>query len=99
MTYLPMTSEEIEQFERDHEALDLASHQPPYPKEPKMDFIVTYKVSVTMERAEEEAADQGEDDFSDDAEGTTELMIQNEIEGDSNDLYDITGQVKVTHII
>lgn len=97
MTYPPMTSEELEQFERDHEALDLASHQPSYPKEPKMDFLVTYQVSMSMERARELAADEGEDDFSDDPEGTTEVMIQNEIEGNNSDSYDITGQVKVDY--
>ncbi len=95
MTY-EMTSEEIEQFERDHQALDLDSHQP-HPEKYIMDFEVTYRVSVDLERATEEAADQGETDFNDDPEGTTAQMIQNEIEGESNDLYDVSGQVRVSH--
>lgn len=81
----------------DHHQLDLDSHIPP--KENLiMEFEVTFIVSIKEDDAREWAADEGEEDFHEDPIDTTEIMIVNEIEGDTEYTFNVTGQVHARYL-
>lgn len=79
-----MTSEELEQYERDHQQLDLDSHQPRHEENTIMKFRVCFDVLVDDDTAREMAEEQGiVEDFEDDPVGVTAENIAQDI--DDND--------------
>jgi len=76
-----MTPEECEQYEKDHQQLDLDSHQPPHEENTIMKFRVCFDVLVDDDTAREMAEEQGiVEDFEDDPVGVTAENIAQDVD-------------------